>query len=116
VELTISRLKATQRRQAEKGETGMKKIVGSRSHDDFIIEQLKKDDRFLETYLNEALSENEDHRVVLDMLRNAAQAADLNRQNLYKALSSEKGKPKFFTVNKIVKALGFHVKLVRNKQ
>ena len=105
----------------------MKKNVGIRSHDDFIIEQLKKDDRFLEAYLNEALSdENEDPRVVLDMLRKVAQAsggvrrlaqaADLNRQNLYKALSAEKGNPEFFTINKIVNALGFHFKLVRNKR
>ena len=105
----------------------MKKNVGTRSHDDFIIEQLKKDERFLEAYLNEALSdEKEDPRVVLDMLRKVAQAsggvrrlaqaADLNRQNLYKALSAEKGNPDFFTINKIVNALGFHFKLVRNKR
>lgn len=105
----------------------MKKIIGTREHDDFIVQQLKKDKRFLEAYLNEALSdEAEDPRVVLDMLRKVAEAsggvrrlaqvADLNRQNLYKALSAEKGNPEFFTVNKIVNALGFHFKLVKNKR
>jgi probable addiction module antidote protein len=105
----------------------MKKITGSREHDDFIVEQLKKDKRFLEAYLNEALSdEAEDPRVVLDMLRKVAEASgglrrlaqvtDLNRQNLYKTLSAEKGNPEFFTVNKIVNALGFHFKLVKNKR
>ena len=105
----------------------MKKIIGSREHDDFILEQLKKDKRFLEAYLKETLSdEAEDPRVVLDMLhkvveasggvRRLAQAADLNRQNLFKALSTEKGNPEFFTINKIVNALGFHFKLVKNKR
>ena len=104
----------------------MKKNITFREHDDFIVEQLKKDDRFLEAYLNEALSdESEDPRVVLDMLRNVAQArgvrrlaqtANLNRQNLYKTLSSEKGNPEFFTVNKLVNALGFHFEIVRNKR
>lgn len=105
----------------------MKKNTASKNHDDFVVEQLKKDSRFLEAYLNEALSdENEDPRVVLDMLRKVAeanggvrrlaQAADLNRQNLYKALSTEKGNPEFFTINKIVHALGFHFKLVKNKR
>jgi len=105
----------------------MKKKSATREHDDFIVEQLKKDPRFLEAYLNEALSdENEDPRVVLDMLRKVAeasggvrrlaQAADLNRQNLYKTLSTEKGNPEFFTINKIVNALGFHFKLVKNKR
>lgn len=105
----------------------MKINTASREHDDFIVEQLKSDKRFLEAYLNEALSdEAEDPRVVLDMLRKVAkasggvrrlaQAADLNRQNLYKALSAEKGNPEFFTINKIVNALGFHFKLVKNKK
>ena len=105
----------------------MKKTNASREHDDFIVEQLKNDSRFLEAYLNEALSdEAEDPRVVLDMIRKVAEArggvrrlaqvADLNRQNLYKALSAEKGNPEFFTINKIVNALGFHFKLVKNKR
>jgi DNA-binding phage protein len=42
----------------------------SAKYDDFIVGQLKKDPRFLEAYLNEALSEdNEDPRVVQDMIR-----------------------------------------------
>lgn len=105
----------------------MKKNAATRDHDDFIVEQLKKDPRFLEAYLNEALSdENEDPRVVLDMLRKVAEArggvrqlahaSDLNRQNLYKALSSDKGNPEFFTIYKIVNALGFHFKVVKNKR
>jgi probable addiction module antidote protein len=105
----------------------VKKNTASKNHDDFVVEQLKKDPRFLEAYLNEALSdENEDPRVVLDMLRKVAeakggvrrlaQAADLNRQNLYKTLSAEKGNPEFFTINKIVHALGYHFKLVKNKR
>src|SRR5258708_30524737 len=105
----------------------MKKKATTREHDDFIVEQLKKAPRFLEACLNEALSdESEDASVVLDMLRKVAeasggvrrlaQAADLNRQNLYKALSTEKGNPEFFTINKIINALGFHFKLVKNKR
>lgn len=105
----------------------MKKMIGSREHDDFIVEQLKKDKRFLKAYLNETFSdEAEDPMVVLDMLRKVveasggvrrlAQATDLNRQNLYKTLFVEKGNPEFFTVNKIVNALGFHFKLVKNKR
>jgi probable addiction module antidote protein len=114
-------------KEGRKGETEMKKKITSTNHDDFVVEQLKKDERFLEAYLNEALSdENEDPRVILDMLlkvaqasggvRRLAQTANLNRQNLYKIFSAEKGNPEFFTINKIVNALGFHFKLVRNKR
>ena len=104
----------------------MKKNIVSLNHDDYVIEQLKKDSRFLEAYLNEALSdENEDPRVVLDMLRKVAEAAGgirhlskitrLNRQNLYKTLSSH-GNPEFFTITKIVHGLGYHFKIEKNKR
>ena len=96
-------------------------------HDQFIIGQLKKDSRFLEAYLNEALSdENENPRVVLDMLRNVADATGgvrrlanvtkLNRQNLYKTLSAKNGNPEFFTINKIIQGLGYHFKIEKNKR
>ncbi len=105
----------------------MKKITASREHDDFIVGQLKKDPRFLQAYLNEALSdENEDPRVVLDMLRNVADATGgighlarvtkLNRQNLYKTLSANKGNPEFFTINKIIHGLGYHFKIEKNQK
>lgn len=104
----------------------MKNGTTTKDHDQFIIDQLKKDRRFLEAYLNEALSdENEDPRVVLDMLRKAAEAVGgirhlskithLNRQNLYKTLSSS-GNPEFFTINKIIHGLGYHFKIEKNKR
>ena len=104
----------------------MKKEAQPRDHDQFVIEQLKRDRRFLEAYLNEALSdENEDPRVVLDMLRKVAEATGgirqlskvtrLNRQNLYKTLSSQ-GNPEFFTINKIINGLGYHFKIEKNKR
>jgi probable addiction module antidote protein len=104
----------------------MKKNTDYREHDDFIVEQLKKDNRFLEAYLNEALSDdNEDPRVVLDMLRKVAEATGgirhlskitrLNRQNLYKTLSSH-GNPEFFTITKIIRGLGYHFKIEKNKR
>ena len=105
----------------------MKKPATSVKYDNFIIGQLKKDPRFLQSYINEALSdENEDPRVVLDMLRNVADAtggirhlavvSKLNRQNLYKTLSTKKGNPEFFTINKIIHGLGYHFKIEKNQR
>ena len=114
-------------REGKRRRTNEEKYTTTKDHDQFIVDQLKKDRRFLEAYLNEALSdENEDPRVVLDMLRKVAeaeggvrqlaQAADLNRQNLYKTLSAKKGNPEFFTINKIIHGLGYHFKLEKNKR
>jgi len=105
----------------------LKNTKASTKYDDFIVGQLKKDPRFLEVYLNEALSdESEDPRVVLDMIRQVADASGgitrlakvtkLNRQNLYKTLSAKRGNPEFFTINKIINGFGYHFKLERNKK
>lgn len=105
----------------------MKNAKTSAKYDDFIVGQLKKDPRFLGAYLNEALSdENEDPRVILDMIRQVADASGgitrlakvtkLNRQNLYKTLSTKRGNPEFFTINKIINGFGYHFKLERNKK
>lgn len=105
----------------------MKSAKTTVRYDDFLIEQLKKDPRFLEAYLNEALSdETEDPRVILDMLRHVADASGgltrlakatkLNRQSLYRTLSSKHGNPEFFTVNRIIRGFGYHFKIEKDRK
>jgi len=88
-------------------------MKGARNHKDFIVEQLKKDEKFRAAYLAEALGEDEP-AVVLSMLRDIADATKgftrlaketgLARQSLYKVLS-EKGNPEFKSVWKVVQVL-----------
>jgi len=94
-------------------------MKGAVSFEKDIIDQLKKDPRFREAYLNEAMNED-DHGVSLLMFHNVAKAlggvsrlskaTGLNRQNLYRALSGKRD-PAFSTVKKIVHGLGFRIKL-----
>ena len=94
-------------------------MKGAKNFDRHLIDQLRKNEKFREAYLNEALNEN-DGRVSLQMFHQVAKAlggitrlskhSGLNRQNLYKALSGKKD-PAFSTVEGIVHSLGFRIKV-----
>jgi len=99
---------------------------GSEQYDRFMVEQLKNNPKLIEASLKEAFSdENEDPRVVLDMLRLIAEAeggitrlshaTGLNRQNLYRSLS-RKCSPEFSTIFKVVHGLGYHFKIEKDKK
>lgn len=89
------------------------------SFDDYLVELLRKDEKFREAYLNEALNDD-DSRVSLGMLSNVAEAmggigwlaktTGLNRQNLYKALSGKRD-PSYSTVEGIIHGFGFKMKV-----
>jgi len=92
-------------------------MKGAANFDKYLIDQLKKNERFREAYLNEALNE-EESGVSLGMFRNVAEAlggitklskaSGLNRQNLYRALSGKRD-PAFSTVEGIVHGFGFRI-------
>lgn len=92
---------------------------GASDFDKHLVSQLRNNERFRAAYLNEALNEA-DGKVSLLMFRNVAEAlggisrlaknSGLNRQNLYKALSGKKD-PAFSTVEGIVHAFGFSIKV-----
>lgn len=94
-------------------------MKGAVSHQKFLLDLLRKDERFREAYLNEALNE-EESCISLGMFRNVAEAmggitrlsktTGLNRQNLYKALSGKKD-PAYSTVEGIVHGFGFRIKV-----
>jgi len=94
-------------------------MKGTASFDEYLIETLRKDEKFREAYLNEALNED-DQSVSLAMFRDVAEAmggvaklskmTGLNRQNLYKALSGKRD-PAYSTVEGIIHGLGFRMKV-----
>ena len=93
-----------------------------RKFDDYLMEKLR-DPEEARVYLEVALEEFEqdnDGEAFLLALRDVAEAqggitalakaTNLNRQNLYKALS-ERGNPKLQTVNAILRSLGFRLSI-----
>jgi len=94
-------------------------MKGAASFDEFLCEQLRKDKRFREAYINEALNE-EDGKLSLYMLGRVAEAlggigklsknTGLNRQNLHKTFSGKRD-PAYSTVEGIVHGLGFRFKV-----
>ncbi len=88
------------------------------SHDDIVIEELRKDPVFAQEYLNQAiegLNEEGGEACFLLALRHivearsgfteVATAAGLSRESLYRALSS-RGNPTLRTLKKVVQATG----------
>lgn len=95
------------------------KLRKYRTHSEYMIENLRKHPEEMEIYLKITLEEYEmdgDVNAFLLALRTVAEAkggisvlaknSKLNRQNLYKMLST-KGNPRFSTVERILKTLGF---------
>ncbi len=94
-------------------------MKGAANFDQHLIDLLRKNEKFREGYLNEALNE-EDGRIALGMFRHVTEAmggvtrlaknSGLNRQNLYKVLSGKKD-PAYSTVEGIVHGFGFRIKV-----
>jgi probable addiction module antidote protein len=86
----------------------------SASHDEAIIRRLRKDPEFAAEYVKAALEDAEEPLVLLIALRQLAQArgiakvakaAGIERESLYRALSS-RGNPRLSTLVAVTKAIG----------
>jgi probable addiction module antidote protein len=99
----------------------MKKTTQDRlsvSHDEKVIERLRKDSRFASQYLKAAMEDEDEPRVLLIALRRIAEArggisqvarkAGVERESLHRALS-ERGNPRFSTLSAIAKAVGLRL-------
>jgi probable addiction module antidote protein len=90
------------------------KRKASTSHDAGIIRRLQKDPEFAAQYLEAALEDEDEPRVLLIAFRHLAQAqgiakvakaAGVERESLYRALSSN-GNPRLSTLFAVAKAIG----------
>jgi probable addiction module antidote protein len=80
-----------------------------------IVEELRRDPAFAAEYLNAALDDTEEPKVLLVVLRQLAEAqggvakiakaAGVERESLYRALSP-KGNPRLSTLTAVLKAVG----------
>src|SRR6267154_479628 len=93
------------------------KRKASISHDEAIIRRLRKDPDFAAEYLNAALEDEDEPRVLLIALRHLAQAqgiakvakaAGIERESLYRALSVH-GNPRLPTLVAVTKAIGLRL-------
>jgi probable addiction module antidote protein len=84
------------------------------SHDEVMVRELRRDPKFAAEYLRAALEDEDDPRVILIALRHVARArgiakvakaAGIERESLYRALSS-KGNPRLSTLLAVMKAMG----------
>jgi probable addiction module antidote protein len=85
------------------------------SHDQVIIEKLRKNRAFAVEYLKAALEDMQEPKVLLIALRqiaearggvaNVAKAAGIERESLYRALSP-RGNPRLSTLFAVTKAMG----------
>lgn len=100
----------------------MKKLKGTVSHRERVIEDLRADPKLARAYLLVAM-EDEDPRVFLTALRNVAeargmariaQAAGIRRESLYRTLSPT-GNPRLSTLRAVLKATGLRLSLQAQK-
>ena len=85
------------------------------SHDEVMIRRLRTSPKFAAEYLQAALEDVEEPKVLLIALRQiaearggvakVAQAAGIQRESLYRALS-ERGNPRLSTLSAVLKAVG----------
>jgi len=88
------------------------------SHDQKVLERLRKDPLFASEYLKAAMEDQDEPRVLLIALRRIAEArggithiarkAGVKRESLHRALS-ESGNPRFSTLSAIAKAVGLRL-------
>jgi probable addiction module antidote protein len=93
------------------------KRKASISHDEAMVRRLRKDPDFVTEYLKAALEDANEPRVLLIALRHLAQAqgiakiakaAGVERESLYRALSSN-GNPRLSTLFAVAKAVGLRL-------
>ena len=85
------------------------------SHDEAVVRELRENREFAAEYLNAALEESDEPRVLLVALRRIAEArggvakvakaAGIKRESLYRALSA-RGNPRLSTLMAVTKAIG----------
>jgi probable addiction module antidote protein len=85
------------------------------SHDEVMIEELRRDPEFAAEYLRAAMEDTDEPRVLLIALRHIAEArggiakiakaAGIERESLYRALSL-RGNPRLSTLLAVTKAMG----------
>ncbi len=88
------------------------------THDEAIVEELRRDPEFAAEYLKAALEDTDEPRVLLVALRHLAEAkggmakiakaAGIERESLYRALSA-RGNPRLSTLTAVTKALGLRL-------
>src|SRR5262245_51466495 len=93
------------------------KRKASAGHDEAMIRRLRKETDFAAEYLRAALEEEDEPRVLLIALRHVAQAhgiarvaeaAGIERESLYRALS-ERGNPRLSTLVAVARSLGLRL-------
>jgi probable addiction module antidote protein len=93
------------------------KCKPSTAHDDAIIRRLRKDPEFAAEYLKAALEDEAEPQVLLLTLRHlakargitkVAKASGIERESLYRALSS-RGNPRLSTLVAVTKAVGLRL-------
>jgi probable addiction module antidote protein len=94
------------------------KSRASISHDEAVVRELRKDPEFAAEYLKAALEDADDPGVLLIALRHVAEArggvakvakaAGIERESLYRALSS-RGNPRLSTLVAVTKAMGLKI-------
>ena len=85
------------------------------SHDEVMVEKLRKRPRFAAEYLKAAMEETDDPEILLIALRHVAEArgglakvakaAGIERESLYRALSAN-GNARYSTLVGVMKAIG----------
>jgi probable addiction module antidote protein len=84
------------------------------SHEEMMIKRLRKDPAFAAEYLNAAMEESDEPKVLLIALRQiakargvarVAKAAQVERESLYRVLSP-RGNPRLSTLLAIIRAMG----------
>jgi probable addiction module antidote protein len=90
------------------------------SHDEKVIQRLRKDPQFASEYLKAAMEDQDEPRVLLIALRRIAEArggiaqiarkAGVERESLHRALSG-RGNPRFSTLWAVAKAVGLRLTL-----
>ena len=91
------------------------KRKASISHEEAIVEELRRDPEFAAEYLKAALEDTDEPKVLLVVLRQLAEAkggvaviakaAGVERESLYRALSAN-GNPRLSTLTAVLKAVG----------
>jgi probable addiction module antidote protein len=94
------------------------KRKASISHDQAIVEELRRDPKFAAEYLQAALEDTDEPQVLLVVLRQVAEArggvakiakaAGVKRESLYRALSA-RGNPRLSTLTAVMKAVGLRL-------
>ena len=98
----------------------MKHHKTSISHDEAIVEELRKSPQFAAEYLKAAMEDEDEPRVLLVAMRHVAEArggiakvaraAGIQRESLYRALS-DRGNPRLSTLVAVAKAMGLKLTL-----